>query len=795
MTGIPDRFHLSTAPLAPDSAIVQGDNHRITVLTPQLVRIEWSPSGSFTDQPTQTVLNRDFPPCDFTVTDEDSRLQIITEHLHLSYNKQYPSRDGLSVTGKGNYHSVWRYTEEPNSKFADYLGVPTNLKGTARTLDVADGAIDLENGLVSTLGIASLDDSKCLPLDDDSWPIPREEGAVDLYVFAHGTNFAQALADFHHLSGPQPMLPRYALGNWWSRYYPYTQDGYIELMNRFAEEDLPFSVAVLDMDWHQTDIDPKYGHGWTGYTWNTDLFPDHVRLLEWLHDRGLRVTLNVHPADGVRGSEQRYPEMVEAMGIDPDSDLPVSFDIADKRFAMNYFAKIHHPLEDEGVDFWWVDWQQGSSSSIPGLDPLWMLNHLHYLDSSRGGERSMTFSRYAGPGSHRYPIGFSGDTIISWESLDFQPYFTATASNIGYGWWSHDIGGHMFGYRNDELATRWVQFGCFSPINRLHSGDNAFSGKEPWQFNEIAERVQGEYLRFRHRLVPYLYTMNERAHSAATPLILPMYYHPARTEASLGVPNQYLFGSELLVAPITSPQDPHLNRAKVSAWLPPGTWIDIFTGLIYDGDRSTVLYRGLGDIPVLAAAGGILPLTGPDQLRVENPAALEVRLYAGADGEFLLYEDDDAAEPRAVRTRFRFDWRAGIFSIDGAEGELDVVPAARHYTVVLVGAREAQVERFATNYDPVTNSLFIDVGEVSTAEGATVTFSSELVLHDNAVEQRVFDLLDQAEISFELKQDVMDVLERNSTAARRMSALMSMRLDDDLLGALSELLLAHPNEK
>ena len=98
-----------------------------------------------------------------------------------------------------------------------------------------------------------------------------------------------------------------------------------------------------------------------------------------------------------------------------------------------------------------------------------MLNHYHYLDSGRRGNRRLTFSRYAGLGSHRYPIGFSGDTVISWDSLDFQPYFTATASNVGYGWWSHDIGGHMKGTKDDELATRWVQLGVFSPINRLHS--------------------------------------------------------------------------------------------------------------------------------------------------------------------------------------------------------------------------------------------------------------------------------------------------------------------------------------
>ena len=97
---------------------------------------------------------------------------------------------------------------------------------------------------------------------------------------------------------------------------------------------------------------------------------------------------------------------------------------------------------------------------------------------------------------------------MTWESLDFQPYFTSTASNIGYGWWSHDIGGHMLGYRDDELEARWYQYGVFSPINRLHSSNSAFSGKEPWNFSMEVRSTMDDFLRLRHKLVPYLYTMN-----------------------------------------------------------------------------------------------------------------------------------------------------------------------------------------------------------------------------------------------------------------------------------------------
>jgi alpha-glucosidase (family GH31 glycosyl hydrolase) len=171
---------------------------------------------------------------------------------------------------------------------------------------------------------------------------------------------------------------------------------------------------------HNVKIPGDFGTGWTGYryvrysintdkcSWNEDLFPDPVDFMKSLRDRHLKVTLNLHPADGVRSFEKVYPEMCAALGRDPSEKLPIAFDCTNREFFDAYFNVLHRSLEDQGVDFWWIDWQQGGHSRIPGIDPMWMLNHFHYLDSGRRWDRQFTFSRYAGPGSHRYPIGFSG---------------------------------------------------------------------------------------------------------------------------------------------------------------------------------------------------------------------------------------------------------------------------------------------------------------------------------------------------------------------------------------------------
>ena len=473
------------------NAVVKGEKYRITVLTPELFRLEYSESGSFDDEMTQIVVNRLFPVPEFSVKETEDEIQIITEKAELHYNRRPFEKCGLWIRIRGNgANATWHYGDNAD-----------NLLGTARTLDTADGddlldggKLPMEKGIFSFWsGFSVIDDSHSVLVHEDGTVSPRTPGNTDLYFFGYGHNYRKGLSDYYHLTGHQPLIPRFVLGNWWSRYHKYTEQEYKDLVRHFEADKVPLSVAVIDMDWHLVDIDPKYGSGWTGYTWNKEFFPDYKEFLAWLHEHGLKTALNIHPADGVRGHEVMYRDMAEALGRDADAEEPVPFDIADPAYVKAAFDYIYHPYEKDGVDFWWLDWQQGGVTKVPGLDPLWMLNYYHYEDSRRDGKRGLTFSRYAGPGSHRYPIGFSGDTIVSWKSLAFQPWFTATASNIGYGWWSHDIGGHMLGYKDEELTTRWVQLGVFSPIMRLHTSDSEYMHKEPWMFNAVSKEIIERY--------------------------------------------------------------------------------------------------------------------------------------------------------------------------------------------------------------------------------------------------------------------------------------------------------------
>ncbi len=634
-----DTFSIKTDSEANRNSIVLFDNIRITVLFSRLIRVEYDKSNCFCDEPTQAVWFRNFNAPDFSVYDTANYIRIKTSLSEFFISK---------LNGK-----LLKVITQDKKCVTDFKSC--NLKGTRRTLDMTYGKVPLGDGIMSRNGVAVLDDSKSLCILDDGTlkPFERQE---DYYVFSYSSDYRDALKDYYKITGYTPLLPRFVFGNWWSRYKAYSQNEYLSLMKRFQSEKIPFTVATVDMDWHWVNVVKKFGSeakykfpvknpselnsGWTGYSWNTDLFPDYKDFLLSLKKMNMHITLNVHPSMGVRFFENQYKEFAEFMDIDPESGKNIKFDLTDKKFAEGYFRFLHHQYEEDGVDFWWIDWQQGSSSQIPGLDPLWLLNHYHFIDSGKNNKRPLILSRYAGAGSHRYPLGFSGDTAVYWSALRFQPYFTLTSSNMGYTWWSHDIGGHRGGKKYDELYLRWVQFGVFSPINRLHSSNNELMGKEPWKFSDEIKQYTVEFLRLRHRLIPYIYTMNYRCHSEGRALIEPMYYEYPSDENAYKCNNQYFFGSELIVAPVTSKRDIHTNNASVDVWLPEGRFTDIFTNRTYTGGKFIKMFRGLASIPVLAKEGSIIPLdTNGIDNDISLPTEMEILVFNG-NNSFDLYEDD-----------------------------------------------------------------------------------------------------------------------------------------------------------
>ncbi len=686
------RFKIDCSPVADKKQTLVYKNIRFTVITPCLLRVEVQKEGKFCDEPTQSVWFRNLGEVKSEVKESGNKIEIKTEKAVFTYSLS--SKKMLSI------------------KLADGRTVKNyksgNLKGTCRTLDITAGIIRLSDGVCSRNGVAILDDSKTLALKPDGTILPRENKETDEYYFAYGNDYIGATTDLYKLTGKVPLIPRYALSNWWSRYKDYSQEEYLTLMDKFKEEEIPITVATVDMDWHWVKIKEKFGKdahkvskhrnfmeyvydvwsvGWTGYSFNTELFPDPYAFLKKLKDDNYHVTFNLHPSMGVRWFEDQYEDMCKAMGQNPAEKKPVPFDITDKKFTENYFDILHHPFEKAGVDFWWIDWQQGKNTAVKGLDPLWALNHYHFLDNAKDNHRPLILSRFCGAGSQRYPLGFSGDTTQTWKSLDFQPGFTATASNIAYPWWSHDIGGHCMGKKDDELYLRWVQLGVFSPVMRLHSTNNEFAGKEPWNFSGPVQRIATDALRLRHKLLPYIYTMNYRTHTECRAICEPMYYAYPEDKSAYECRNEFFFGTELIVAPITEHTSLKTNLAGVNVWLPEGRYTDIFTGRIYKGNKFVKMFRDIDYIPVLAKEGAIIPMSANDKTNdCSNPETLELLVYRG-NNTFTLYEDDGDTlsyqNGEYLKTAFTVSENGNNvkFSVAKAEGDGKVVPENRTFII------------------------------------------------------------------------------------------------------------------
>lgn len=838
------RFLRGMHPAMSPTTTLQGEHWRIGLITESLVRLEWSDSGVFEDNASLMAIERNFMPAgavEFSAGERDGLLVVETSALRLTYDRKPFSKEGLTIVVKGvpdSQFNTWHYGDDPKG----------NLGGTARTLDEADGAIPLGQGVISRDGWAVLDDSASnvfVTADaDGNLPdgvvayggigvAPRDHRETDIYFFGYGRRYREAVHDFQKLSGPAPLLPRYALGNWWSRYYRYSEEEYLDLMDRFKREGIPFTTSVIDMDWHLVDdVDPKYGSGWTGYTWNPKLFPDPKRFLDGLHERGLRTTVNIHPRDGIRAFEKPYAKAAATVGVDAEAQEPVEFDLTNPKFVQAYFD-MHHDLEADGIDFWWIDWQQGGVTRQPGLDPLWVLNHMHYCDSARDGRWPLTFSRFAGPGSQRYPVGFSGDTVITWKSLKFQPYFTSTASNIGYGWWSHDIGGHMFGYRDEELEARWYQLGAFSPINRLHSSCSPFSGKEPWNFHEPVRSAMVDVLRLRQALMPYLYTMNWRAAVDGDPIVEPMYWANPNLGESYEVPDEFRFGTELVVAPVVDPMDKASMRGKADAWLPQGDWFDFFDGRRYvaadPAGRRLAVWRTIDRIPVFTKAGGIVPMqSDPLSDMTVNPRALDVVIFPGADGSFAMREDSgefrevcaDAAaaqESATAVTAMTWQWddgRSPQFVIEEPTGNTSVVPERRDWTLIFRGvARSAMkvivggeawdkdlVGTTVVDYDAETLSLSVKLYDVPSSSRIQVLFPQGLALAESPTEADCERILFDAQMLYTTKEHAMAQISRYGVAAipglrtlereqRNERDFFQSHMPESVIGALEEVLL------
>ena len=313
------------------------------------------------------------------------------------------------------------------------------------------------------------------------------------------------------------------------------------------------------------------------------------------------------------------------------------------------------------------------------------------------------------------------------------------------------------------------------------------------------------FLTQRHRLLPYLYTMNHRFWAENQPLVQPMYYRLPFDEEAYRLRNQYYFGSELIVNPITSENDRNTKLGKVKTLLPEGIWYDVFTGLRYRGGRTMFMFRPLDTIPVLARAGGILPLQAEEEVsaRTDNPTKLELLVFCGADGDFTMYEDDgvsmDYEDDRCVTTRYALNWADRRLVIEPAEGDLSLIPKKRQVTVKLYGVGVGSVERVLfdgkeidceTQFDAKRKVLSVALGEHEPTARVELLLRKETALEDNNILDNAYELLNRAQVAFQTKESLFRLLKASKGLTETLSTIHSTFMDEGVRQAVTELLTA-----
>ncbi|WP_153542441.1 TIM-barrel domain-containing protein [Streptomyces sp. RB17] len=652
------------------------------------------------------------------------------------------------------------------------------LGGYRRGLDGVTGdgpAPATTPGLLNEDGWYLLDDTPSALYDTATQKVtPRPahggEPYQDGYVFGYGHHYKQGLTDLASLTGPPALLPPWTYGVWYSEYIDRTAADYEDtILPAFRSEGVPLDVLV-------TDTDFKAVNNWSGWEMDPGRFPDPKGFFDWSAAQGLHNTLNVHPS--ILASDPQFARAQAtargkltkggcASGASVENNC-YTFDFGDPD-QLKAYLDLHRTMDGQGNDFWWLDWCCDSSqSSLPGVTPDAWINQQYATLTGKTLGRGFVLSRaygslqaggYSGQqalstgpwADKRTTVHFTGDTSSTWGTLKLEVGYTpGESAATGMAAITHDIGGHndttgltgsetyTEGGRTrtthklpDDLYARWVQFGAFQPIDRLHSNH---SDRLPWQYGAQARKSADTFLNLRENLVPYTYSMAEEAHRTGVPIVRPTYLeYPDEAQAYATSGSEYFYGPDVLVSPVTTAG----TTATTSVWFPPGRWTDYFTGKTYQGGTTQDVTTGLDTMPVFIKAGGILPTRTHDVTSNDKAPLTDVTLTVatGAPGSYRLYEDDGTTTQKGhsatTTVRYRRSGSRQTVSIDPARGSFQSQVKNRRWTLSLLGTTHAPTKVTATgvrltaadcHWNRNTSTLTITLPPHSVRGPITVTY-------------------------------------------------------------------------
>ena len=747
--------------------VIIGKKYRFTVLTDRLIRLEYNPKGIFEDRPSQRVIYRKFPKVNFQVSHSELLLQIVTSYFTLDYVKEKSFYGGKFTPGNNlkitlnQTDRIWYYNH-PEAR---------NFGGITYSLDDFQGLLKLEKGFYSTDGFAVLDDSDSLILDASGNFSNREEKSMDIYVFMYKKDFGLCLQDYYTLTGYPIMLPRYAFGTWWYKNSKYTRGVLDSLLKQFNEEKIPLSAVMLGDKWH-LDNDPLAFD-------EASLSGNNLKELAGKYN--IKTGLTVNPSLKVKeGSFTHQTIVSNVFGLKGDiSFLPLT------TMSLNLYGTygIRNWIS-MGLDSFVMDY-----NNIKDKSSMALLSHYFYAMSSLLlNKRIVVFARNYNMSIHRNTVIFTGKTKVDWNTLSVLPRYNSTASNSGISYIANAIGGYYGGIENFELYIRYLQLGVFSSMLVLASDDGKYYKREPWRWTITESTIIKKYLNLRNRLIPYLYTESYIYHKSGSPIIQPLYYKYPKIYDEPLYKNQYFFGSQMLVCPITKKKNIIMNRVVQRLFIPEGVWYEFESGKKYLGNKYYMSFYRDEDYPVFCKEGAIVPLSLDSTTNL--PVNMEVIIFPGNDGNYKLYEDDGISNnfknSSFSITEFNFKYQKDNYEfVINNTSNPGILPAARNYRIRFKNTKKPSSISVMSGGMTITNNcylekndLVIDVVNISTSREFNIVLRDENIIENSTIRlinDDIKGILEDLEIETTLKEKIDTILFGDLPIKKKRIAIRKLR--------------------
>jgi len=409
-------------------------------------------------------------------------------------------------------------------------------------------------------------------------------------------------------------------------------------------------------------------------------------------------------------------------------------------------------------------------------------------------KRPMLLVRNPGIAAHKDGVLYSGETVVSWDTLKYLPYYNSNASNIGLSWWSHDVGGFKDGTEDAELYMRYVQLATFSPIFRFSAQRGIYYKREPWRWDFKTFNIVKEYTQLRHRLIPYIYTKAFEYTTKGLPLIQPLYYAYPETVDEPSLRNEYFFGTELFVSPITSPKDTVMNRAIQRIFVPNGVWYEFKSGKRFVGGKRYVTFHKDEDYPVFAKAGAIIPMANisSNYNFYDNPEKLDIHIFPGKSNTFNLYEDDGITrlyeQGYYILTSIDYNYMQNNYTviIHPLEGKTAIIPNKRDYRILFRNTKKADKVEVFINGEKIEEGISTDVDEndfivsvkaVDTTKQLTINCGGQDIEIDagRIVNEDINSIISDLKIKTKLKEDLARIAFSNMEIKKKRIAIRKLK--------------------